>query len=71
MTRLWFIVFAAILVWVPVAMDADMHVDIKDDVDDNIPHDSTLHIPYSIIIAAIGAFVALIVALMLLWLTGE
>lgn len=65
---LWII--AGILVWVPVGMVAHLHLEHKETVDNNVPHDSTLHIPYSIIILAMGGLLAFITALMLLWLTG-
>lgn len=65
---LWLI--AGLLVWVPVGMDAHMHVQIENKVDNDVMHDATLHIPYSIILVAIGGFLALITAFMLLWLTG-
>lgn len=58
------------LVWVPVGMVAYLHVQVKNEVDVNIPHDATLHIPYSIVILAMGGFMAFITAMMLLWLTG-
>ena len=47
-----------------------MHVDVDEEIDTNIPHDATLHVPYSIVILAMGGFIALITAVMLLFLTG-
>ena len=65
-----FLLFLGLLVWVPVGMVAKLHVDVNDEIDTNIPHDATLHVPYSIVVLAMGGFIALVTALMLLWLTG-
>lgn len=51
-------------------MVTDMHLDIEDTVDDDVIHDSSLHVPYSVVLVAVGAFLALITAIMLLFLTG-
>ena len=58
------------LVWVPVGMIADMHLKVSDMTGYTL-HDATLHMPYSLVIAAVGALLALITAIMLLWLTGK
>ncbi|KAL4225912.1 hypothetical protein ACF0H5_013900 [Mactra antiquata] len=65
-----------LLVWVPVGMIAHMHLDIDDPIKTDhalplvISHDASLHIPYSVVITAVAGFLALVVALMLLYLTG-
>lgn len=51
-------------------MVTDMHLDIEDTVDDDVIHDASLHVPYSVVLVALGAFLALITAIMLLFLTG-
>ncbi|WAR25070.1 hypothetical protein MAR_010774 [Mya arenaria] len=66
---LWLI--AGIIVWVPVGMVADMQSNVQDTVDSDVPHDATMHIPYSVVLVGIAGFLALVVALMLLWLTGS
>ena len=57
--------------WVPVGMIAHMHLDIKEEVDSDIAHDATLHTPYSVVLVAIAGFLAILTALMLIWLTGR
>lgn len=52
-------------------MIAYMHTEIEDTVNDDVAHDATLHVPYSVVLAAIAGFLALITALMLLWMTGK
>lgn len=54
----------------PVGMIAHMHLEIKETVDNDIDHDGTLHIPYSVVMVGIAGFLAVVVALMLIWLTG-
>ncbi|XP_060576945.1 uncharacterized protein LOC132734259 [Ruditapes philippinarum] len=66
---LWII--AGILTWIPVGMVTHMHLEIHDSVNDDVIHDSTLHIPYSVVLVALAAFLAIITALMLLCLIGR
>ena len=65
------VTFIGLLVWIPVGMVADMHLSVDDDINDDVVHDATLHVPYSIVIAAVGGFVALVTAIMLIYLIGQ
>ncbi|XP_045165959.2 uncharacterized protein LOC123529626 [Mercenaria mercenaria] len=65
---LWIV--GGLLTWIPIGMVAHMHLEIEDTVNDDLFHDSTLHTPYSVVLVALGAFLAIITALMLLCITG-